>query len=100
MCFTEPKWRFLNDKHHKVSNFYGLPKIHKSMVIESAINTQNKEIIGTVMGTIFRPIYANLTMGYEIKVYCIININYALASKHFPEFLVQIFKRLSNITES
>ena len=56
ICFTEPKWRFLNDKHHKVSNFYGLPKIHKSMVIESAIKTQNKEIIGTVMGTIFPPI--------------------------------------------
>ena len=45
MCFTEPKWKFLNDKHHEVSNFYGLPKIHKSMVIESAINTQNSEII-------------------------------------------------------
>ena len=45
MCFTEPKWKFLNDKHHEVSNFYGLPKIHKSMIIESAINTQNTEII-------------------------------------------------------
>ena len=37
MCFTEPEWKFLNDKHHEVSNFYGLPKIHKYMVIESAI---------------------------------------------------------------
>ena len=45
MCFTEPKWKFLNDKHHEVSNFYWLPKIHKSMIIESAINTQNSEII-------------------------------------------------------
>ena len=45
MCFAEPEWKFLNDKHHEVSNFYGLPKIHKSMVIESAINTQSKEII-------------------------------------------------------
>ena len=41
-------------------------------------------IIGTEMGTIFAPIYANLTMGYhEIKVYSIIRQSYALASKHF-----------------
>ena len=39
------EWKFLNDKHHEVSNFYGLPKIHKSKVIESAIKTQNSEII-------------------------------------------------------
>ena len=45
MCFTEPEWKFLNDMHHEVSNFYGLPKAHKSMVIESAINTQNSQII-------------------------------------------------------
>ena len=45
MCFTEPEWKFLNDKHHEVSNLYGLPKIDKSMIIESAINTQNSEII-------------------------------------------------------
>ena len=45
MCFTEPEWKFLNDKHHEVSNLYGLPKIHKSMIIESTINTQNSEII-------------------------------------------------------
>ena len=25
MCFTELEWRFLNDNHHEVSNFYGLP---------------------------------------------------------------------------
>ena len=37
MCFTEPEWKFLNYKHHEVSNFYALPKIHKSMIIESAI---------------------------------------------------------------
>ena len=43
MCFNEPEWKCLNDKHHEVSNFYGLPKIHKSMIIESAINTQNGE---------------------------------------------------------
>ena len=33
MCFTEPEWKILNDTHHKLSNFYGLPKIHKSMII-------------------------------------------------------------------
>ena len=50
MCFTEPESKFLNYKHHEVSNFYELPKIHKSMVIESAINTQNSETI-----EIFKP---------------------------------------------
>ena len=25
MYFTEPEWKFQNDKHHEVSNFYGLP---------------------------------------------------------------------------
>ena len=45
MCFTETQWKFLNDKHHQVSNFYELHKIDKSSVIESAINTQNSEII-------------------------------------------------------
>ena len=44
MCFTEPEWKFLNDKHQEVSNFYGLPKIHKSMIIETAIKTQNSKI--------------------------------------------------------
>ena len=44
MCFKEPDWKFLNDKYHEVSNFYGLPIIHKFMIIESAINTQNSEI--------------------------------------------------------
>ena len=45
MCFKEPEQKFLNDKHHKISNFYGLPKIYKSMVIESAINIQNSKIV-------------------------------------------------------
>ena len=45
MCFTEPEWKFLNAKHHEVSNLYRLPKIHKSMIIES--NTQNSEILGS-----------------------------------------------------
>ena len=46
-CFTEPELKFLNDKHHEVSNFYGLPNIHKSMSIEFAISTQNSENITT-----------------------------------------------------
>ena len=37
--------KILKDKDHEVSNFYELPKIHKSMIIESAINIQNSEII-------------------------------------------------------
>ena len=45
MCFTEPEWKFLNDKHHEVSNFYGLPKIHKSKILKSGINSQNSKII-------------------------------------------------------
>ena len=45
MCFTECEWKCLNAKHHEVSNFYGLRKIHKSKTIVSAINTQNSEII-------------------------------------------------------
>ena len=45
ICFTEHDWKFLNDKHYEVSNFCELPKICKSMLIESAIKTQNSEII-------------------------------------------------------
>ena len=45
MRFTKLEQKFLNHKHHEVSNFYGLPKVHKSMIIESAINTQKSEII-------------------------------------------------------
>ena len=45
MCFTEPECKFLNHKHHEVSSFYRLPKIHKSTIIESAINSEDSEII-------------------------------------------------------
>ena len=47
MCFTEQEPKFPNDKHHGVSNLYGLPKKHISSIIESAINTQNSEIVET-----------------------------------------------------
>ena len=43
--FIEPEWKFFNDKLHEVNSFYGLPKVHKYMVIKSAINTKNSEII-------------------------------------------------------
>ena len=45
MCFIKPEWEFLNDKHHEVSNFDGLPQIHKSKIKESSTNTQNSEVI-------------------------------------------------------
>ena len=45
MCFTKPEWKFLNDKHHEVSSFYGLPKIRKSKIIQSTINTNNSKFI-------------------------------------------------------
>ena len=38
--FEESERKFLNDKHHEVSNFYGLAKIQKSKITESVINTQ------------------------------------------------------------
>ena len=47
MYFTEPEWKFPNNKHYEVSNFYGVPKSNKSKIIESVINTQNSEIIRT-----------------------------------------------------
>ena len=74
------------------------PRFRKEFVLESAnfILKNNPltfdsefyfQIKETVMGTIFAPTYTNLTMGYhKIKVY--------------SKFMVQIFSRLSNITES
>ena len=52
------------------------------------------------MGTNFAPSCENLTMGYhEITYYSIIRQSYALVSKYFEKFLVQIFRQLLNITE-
>ena len=45
MCLRGPERKFINDKQHELINFYGLPEIHKSKIIEFAINTQNTEII-------------------------------------------------------
>ena len=44
-CFTESEQKFLNEKSFETSNFYGLPKIHKSKVIEAAIHFQNTEVV-------------------------------------------------------
>ena len=86
MCFTKPEWKFLNDKHHKVSNFYGLPKIYKSMVIESTINNQNSEII-----EIFEP--------NDLKLRPIVsspNCARSLLSHFIDKLLKPLLKRIKN----
>ena len=40
MCFSKPEWKILNDKHHEVSNFYGLFKIQKSRIIQLKFSNQ------------------------------------------------------------
>ena len=35
----------MNEKSFETSNFYGLPKIHKSKVIEAASHSQNTEVV-------------------------------------------------------
>ena len=44
-CFTESEQKFMNEKSLETSNFYGLPKIHKSKLIEAAIHSQNTEVV-------------------------------------------------------
>ena len=44
-CFTESEQKFLNERSFETSNFYGLPKIHKSKVIEAAMHSQNTEVV-------------------------------------------------------
>ena len=44
-CFTESEQKFLDEKSFETSNFYCLPKIRKSMVIEEAIHSQNLEVV-------------------------------------------------------
>ena len=39
--FIESEQKFLNEKSFETSNLYGLPKFHKSKVIEAAIHSQN-----------------------------------------------------------
>ena len=44
-CFTESEQKFMNEKSFEASNFYGLPKIHKTKVIEAAVHSQNTEVV-------------------------------------------------------
>ena len=44
-CFTESEQKFPTEKSFEISNFYGLPKIRKSKVIEKAIHSQNTEVV-------------------------------------------------------
>ena len=44
-CFTESVQKFTNEKSFETSNFYGLPKIHKSKAIKAAIHSQNIEAV-------------------------------------------------------
>lgn len=44
-CLTEKEEDYLTDYEYKESNFYGLPKIHKSTKIKDAIKVQCSEYI-------------------------------------------------------
>ena len=44
-CFIESEQKFMNEKSFETSNFYGLPKIHKSKVINAAIHSQNTQVV-------------------------------------------------------
>ena len=44
-CFTESEQKFLNEKYFETNNFYGLPKIHKSKVIQAAVHSQNTGVV-------------------------------------------------------
>lgn len=44
-CLTEKEEDYLTDYEYKESNFYGLPKIHKSTTIKDAIKVQCSEYI-------------------------------------------------------
>ena len=44
-CFIESEQKFMNDTSFETSNFYGLPKIHKSKVINAAIHSQNTQVV-------------------------------------------------------
>ena len=48
-CFTESEQKFLNEKSFETSNFYGLPKIHNSKVLEAAIHSQNTEAVDQIV---------------------------------------------------
>ena len=37
--------KYLNEADYNTSNFYGLPKIHKSQLITNTIKKQNSEVV-------------------------------------------------------
>ena len=43
--FTVKEFKYLNEADYNTSNFYGLPKIHKSQLITNAIKEQNSEVV-------------------------------------------------------
>ena len=43
--FTVKEFKYLNEADYNTSNFYGLPKIHKSQLITNAIKEQNCEVV-------------------------------------------------------
>ena len=43
--FTDEEFKYLNEADYNTSNFYGLPKIHKSRLITNAIKEQNSEVV-------------------------------------------------------
>ena len=44
-CFTESEQKSLNKNFFETSNFYNLPKTHKSKVREAAVYSQNTEVV-------------------------------------------------------
>ena len=43
--FTDKEFKYLNESDYNTSNFYRLPKIHKSQLITNAIKKQNSEVV-------------------------------------------------------
>ena len=57
---TEEETTYLLNMDPKTSNFYGLPKVHKSSIIKAAIEEQNEEYVHVIQPADlkFRPIVA------------------------------------------
>lgn len=57
-CLTKSESKCLTEFNFKTSQFYGLPKIHKSKQISSAINKQNSDVVNVLEPSDlpFRPI--------------------------------------------
>ena len=47
-CLLKEEQDFLTKFSFSTSNFYGLPKIHKSKIIQEAIQVQNSEYVKSV----------------------------------------------------